>query len=87
MISSVAVKKDWVPTVWADRKSKHLAKVNVAMVSPSPSPSPNPSPNPSPRPSHNYNPSPTPHPTNQGNIDLACEMLGPICAGLATWSK
>jgi len=45
----VAVKKDWVPTVWADRKSTHLAAVNVAM----------------------------------GNIDLACEMLGPICAGLA----
>ena len=48
MISSVAVKKDWVPTMWADRRSERLAAVNVAM----------------------------------GNIDLACEMLGPICAGL-----
>lgn len=48
MISSVAVKKDWVPTIWANRKSTQLAAINVGM----------------------------------GNIDLACEMFGPLCAGL-----
>lgn len=48
MISSVAVKKDWVPTIWSNKKSTQLAAINVGM----------------------------------GNIDLACEMFGPLCAGL-----
>ena len=40
MISSVAVKKDWVPTVWADKKSKHLTVRSRAPAPPPPTPRP-----------------------------------------------
>ena len=53
MISSIAVKKDWVPTIWSNKNSTKLAWINAWM----------------------------------SNIDLSCEMVGPLCAGLVLWAS